>query len=128
MIQVARDYDAFVDHTTVQGTPKRVCNSPCLAALYVVGGVHVTLLPGTAVGSTGDNRLQFLCADLTSQSRRRVGPENEPRGRAARCGLHLQTQTALSGGPAEMPSCCSASPCALQTLCHPHLHISNGAI
>ncbi len=75
-------------------------SQPVFGALHVAGGVHVTLLPGIAVGSTDDNMLQHLGADLTSRNKRRVGLGNEPRGRAARCGLHLQTQTALSGGPA----------------------------
>ena len=75
-------------------------SQPGFGALHVAGGVHVTLLPGIAVASTDENILQQLGADLTSQSRQRVGPAYEPRGRAARCGPHLQPQTALSEGPA----------------------------
>ncbi len=75
-------------------------SQPGFGALHVADDVHVTILPGIAVGSTDDNMLQQLGADLTSRSRQRVGLGNEPRGRAARCGPHLQTQTALSGGPA----------------------------
>jgi len=75
-------------------------SQPGFGALHVAGGVHVTLLPSIAVASPDDNMLQHSGADLTSRSRQRVGPAYEPRGRAARCGPHLQPQTALSEGPA----------------------------